>query len=614
MKKATRTKFEALRAKTTSLTDAARRADAGQHIPELTEVLDELHAFQLELETQKDELKVAQDRLAQMRSEYRHLFDFAPVGYLVFDADGVIMDINATAREMLGVTDRDLYRQPLLPFVATKDRRVFIRHLQDVIASKETLRCEIEVQSSQGETHHVEMVSSVIFSSSENDVLVRTALIDQSERTAMEQDLIREREKALQSARFMNEFMANMSHEIRTPLASVIGFADLLVDELPDEYKEMAELISSGGNRLLNTLNSVLDFARLQSRRTRVVLKPTDVSKRVEHQCRLMQPLLGGKDVELTFATNSHNIIASLDGNFLDRILNNLIGNAIKYTEQGAVHVDANRLEDWAEIVVSDTGIGIDTDFRPHLFEPFHQEHMGSDRPYEGVGLGLAITNRLVQLMGGEIEVDSEKGKGSVFRVRFPLLKKQNAQETPTLAEVQSEERKLLLKDKRILAVEDNRETRMLVEILLGKQMRVDAVRCYDEALEHYRNGSYDALLIDINLGEKKTGIDLLQYVMAHPPERAPYCIAFTAYALPTDQEKYLELGFDDYLSKPFTHEALNKVLDRFLDSRSLTEGAEPEPEDTPAAPHAGDGLSAPLPLQLTIGRKPVAPADRRGS
>ena len=209
-----------------------------------------------------------------------------------------------------------------------------------------------------------------------------------------------------------------MSHEIRTPLAGVIGFAEVLAEEVADEHREAAELIRQSGVRLLDTLNSVLDLARLEANAVDLTRAPLDVAAEVAVAADLFRSVAERKG--LRFEARLAPTPATLDASCLHRIASNLLANAVKFTTAGAITVAVWPEAGGAALRVTDTGTGMDAAFLPHLFDEFRQESTGLNRTHQGTGLGLAITKRLVDLLGGTITVASTKGVGTAFTVRFP--------------------------------------------------------------------------------------------------------------------------------------------------------------------------------------------------
>lgn len=234
-----------------------------------------------------------------------------------------------------------------------------------------------------------------------------------------EDELVAGKRRAEELARMKTSFLANMTHETRTPLSSIIGFADLLRDDVEPPQRELVEDIQECAQKLLTTINAVLDLARLESNRTTLDCRPLDVGREVAAAARLLQPLARRKGLVLEVEDAAQGAAARLERTALGRVLNNLIGNALKFTEEGGVTLGVAADAEHVRIEVRDTGIGIADAFLPHLFEEFRQESSGMSRTHEGTGLGLAITRRLVELMDGTIAVQSTKGEGSVFTVQF---------------------------------------------------------------------------------------------------------------------------------------------------------------------------------------------------
>ncbi len=257
-------------------------------------------------------------------------------------------------------------------------------------------------------------------------------LVQQSKR-AQEQarELEREREhnqrlqevneSLIQANRLKDEFLANTSHELRTPLTAILGFTHILQEELPEHFQELLDPIESNSERLLHTLNSLLEVARLRAGTLELDRHPLNIGNKAAEVLRLLAPLAQQGGLALDLERSPKPLYANLDGHCFEQILNNLVGNAIKFTEKGGVTVTVKEQGGRVAVHVRDTGIGIDESFIPFLFDEFKQESTGLARSHEGNGLGLTITARLVELMDGEIEVQSEKGVGSVFTVFFPL-------------------------------------------------------------------------------------------------------------------------------------------------------------------------------------------------
>ncbi len=244
---------------------------------------------------------------------------------------------------------------------------------------------------------------------------------DVTQAEAYERELVRAREEAEAYARLQASFVANMSHEIRTPLAGIIGFAEILREELDGQQRHFAEIIEGGGRRLLDTLSTILDLARLTAGEAVAPRTPCSISGVVTGAVDLLRPLAGQKGVAL--AVDLAPLSGFCNGDALERIVYNLVGNALKFTPKGgrvAVSLAAAGPEG-ARLVVADTGVGMEPAFLERLYTPFRQAETGLSRGHEGAGLGLSITHRLVALLGGRIEVVSEVGVGTTFTVTVPV-------------------------------------------------------------------------------------------------------------------------------------------------------------------------------------------------
>ncbi len=374
--------------------------------------------------------------------------------------------------------------------------------------------------------------------------------------------------RAEEMARLKSAFLANMSHEIRTPLQGVLGFASLLARQATGKQHEYAERIMSSGRRLMDTLNAVLTLAKLEARQTDLTPELLDIDREVRDILHTFQRRAEERKLNLQYIAEPgiEGLMVQLDSGGLSSILHNIIGNAIKFTEQGGVTVRLGRDkhpetgEDCIRIRVKDTGIGISPEFLPHLFDTFQQESTGFSRSHEGSGLGLSITKRLVEMMGGTIEVESEKGKGSVFTITLPTCEGRGlpAESHEATGHQLDETRKA-----RVLVIEDNPESRDLVSLLLGDACDVTTVETGEEAIaiaeqmDEDNAIPFDLVLLDVNLGPGLNGNDVVQALRRLPLFENTPIVALTAYALPGDRERFLEAGFTDYIGKPFTTDEL---------------------------------------------------------
>jgi signal transduction histidine kinase len=238
-------------------------------------------------------------------------------------------------------------------------------------------------------------------------------------------DSIDEMRKAKEIAEEMNRlksnFLANMSHEIRTPINGILGISQVIeLETTSPEIKGYVQLQQQSGKRLLNTITSILNLSRLEAQKEHLALAPVDLTKLLNEVVLQLEELARKKNLSFELTVNHPNLVCMTDEHLLYQVINNVVGNAIKFTDRGAVKVSTAKDGDGVVIQVSDTGIGMSEEFLPRMFNPFEQESGGRNRTYEGTGLGLSISKKYLDLLGGSIKVRSVKGQGSTFSIRLP--------------------------------------------------------------------------------------------------------------------------------------------------------------------------------------------------
>ncbi len=377
-----------------------------------------------------------------------------------------------------------------------------------------------------------------------------------------EQDLRAAKEYAESLTAAKSEFLASMSHEIRTPLTSILGFAELLQEKAPPDIQEWAELICDAGRRLMETLNSVLDLARLEGGQMALELAPLDLVAQAREIALLFQSQANQKGLRIVEEYGGNNIRVDADPAAINRVLFNVVGNAIKFTESGTVCLRIRKGEHRAHIEVQDSGPGMSHAFLEQLFQPFRQEVGLGKRG--GSGLGLAITRQLVDLMNGTILARSEKGVGSTFTISLPLsqvsppkpILKMPDSNTPEPSETREPRLNILI-------VEDDPNTSRIASIFLQKVHDVATAASIEEALNAARSRRFDVVLLDINIRQRLSGVGLLHQIREIPGYQTVPVIAFTAHVLPGEREEFTRHGFDEYLAKPFSKKELFDVIHR---------------------------------------------------
>ncbi len=375
--------------------------------------------------TEQDE---HQRRVETLRQFYEDVLSELPIEVSVLDAEGRYLYVNPeTARNPLRRA-AFIGRRPSQIDVRSAEESRVMEARQSWIATITETATRISLVERRptprpGETRFIELTGIPLLGEDGRVAFVVVYGVDIGEAVAYEREQIMARRAAEEMDALKTTLVANMSHEIRTPLTAIIGFADLLRDDLPlDMDREPLDLIKSSGERLLGTLNDILDSARLASRSFHFDLRPMDVRDIVRGTADLFRTEAEQRGLFVTCRAPQSPVRAAVNADALRRALSHVIGNAVRFTYSGGVEIDVRANDRKVEIVISDSGVGIDPAFAPHLFEPFRQASVGAARSHQGIGLGLSIAQGLIRLMEGEIEVDTAMEAGSTFTLRFPLL------------------------------------------------------------------------------------------------------------------------------------------------------------------------------------------------
>jgi PAS domain S-box-containing protein len=529
-----------------------------------------------QLQDQVDERMLAEEKLSEERGMLRALIDNVPDFMYVKDAESRFVVANASLARSMGMeTPADLLQKTDFDFYSRELASGFYEDEQKVIRSREALFNREEAGTdSQGNQMWLLTTKVPLFDKSGQVTGIAGVGRDITERHKVEREMQRAKEAAEAGSRAKSEFLANMSHEIRTPLNGVMGMTDLALDtQLTAEQRDYLETVKTSSDSLLTVINDILDFSKIEA--GKIDLEKVDFNLRDSLESTLKTVALRADEKHLELlcevAPEVPEIVCG-DSTRLRQVVINLVGNAIKFTEQGEVAVKVQvesrkGTECVLRFTVSDTGIGIPEDKRELIFAPFSQADTSTTRKYGGTGLGLTISTRLVEVMGGKIWVESEEGRGSQFHF------------TVRLGAADARDGKLgttappeILRGVKVLVVDDNRTNRRILEAMFGRwAMKTTAVGDGQEALEKLSAATgepYGLILTDMHM-PKMDGFTLVEHIRQKPELATATIIMLTSAGHRGDAARCQQLGVAAYLLKPIRQSELRDAIARVLGARA---------------------------------------------
>lgn len=412
--------------------------------------------------------------------------------------------------------------------------------------------------------------SLVIFVKKSFDKQQQSLVDNKNSLELFNQKLIQARDIAEKATFAKSYFLANMSHEIRTPLNGIIGSTELLKQQITnEENKELIATLQSCSHLLLNIINDVLDVSKIEAGQLSLAHAPFQIKHCVNSVVLIniahMKTL--GKQLAINYTIDEQiedNVIG--DKNRLKQILLNLISNAVKFTNEGSIHINVRKEGNIAEkqivtFEITDTGIGIAEKNIPLLFQPFTQVMQINQKQFGGTGLGLSICKKLVEMMGGKIWVHSIEGKGSTFSFQVAL-------NTTNESVIEEQEEVLQIfepKTCKILLAEDNQINQFIAKKIFSTLgYTIDIALNGKEAVNMQKNNSYDIIFMDVQMPEMD-GLEATKKIQSLDQNHKPVIVAMTANALKEDEDICFAAGMQDFLAKPFTIEQLKMVLNRWI-------------------------------------------------
>ncbi|CAM4392382.1 PAS domain S-box protein [Paenibacillus xylanexedens] len=520
------------------------------------------------------ERKEYTERIQELSKQHELILNTVTEGIFGLDADGITMFMNPAAASMFGYEAKE--------FIG-KNSHPIIHHTRADGSHLPQEECPIHMTVLDGQIRSIK--EDVFWRKDGSSFLVQyqvTPIIEQGQIQGAvvvfndvtgEREIVRAKETAELAAQAKSEFLSMVSHEIRTPMNGIVGMTELLIGtDLSEEQREYAEIIRDSGDALLNILNDILDFSKLESGKMALAYEPFALRKMLEQVAELFKPLADEKHLEIRYRLNpSIPEFMVGDAMRIRQILVNLVGNALKFTDQGSIEVAVDIIkgrkpeDSVLDFAVQDTGIGIPADKLDQLFQSFSQLHPVINRKYGGTGLGLVISKRLVEIMGGSISVESTEGEGSTFRFAVPAASVEASAEQTASQFHHDRTRQSDKVAMRILVAEDHPVNRKILREYLEKLgYHADVCTNGVEAIDAISQNAYDIVLMDIHMpvmdGLKAT--DLLHRLI--PQDRIPPIIAVTANAKREDKEACLEMGMRDFISKPVMLSELKRVLQQW--------------------------------------------------
>ena len=520
------------------------------------------------------ERKQAEELLKREEQKYRSIIANMNLGLLEVDTDENVIFTNQSFCDMSGY-DYDELIGKRASHIYVKEENIELIESKNEARKRGSLDAyEIAVKNKRGQLRWWLISGAPRYNDAGELVGSIGIHLDITDQKQLETDLIEAREQAEGSTRSKEIFLANMSHEIRTPMNAILGMTyQLTKTKLDSKQHFYLDTINSASENLLVIINDILDISKIEAGKLnleRIGFEPATV---VNHAIKVMMHRAEEKGLSITNSLCDKILSPVLMGDpyRLNQVLLNLISNAIKFTEKGSVDISCRVLKDavGAQIVlvqVKDTGIGMDDTFVKNLFQKFSQEDASVTRQYGGTGLGMSICKDLLNLMGGEITVESKKGTGTTvsFKVEFAKGSMSDLPSKKTFSV-----NKDMLANKKILVVDDNNMNRLVAKTILHNYgaITTEAVNG-KEAVEILQQHEIDLVLMDIQM-PVMGGIEATQIIRKDISQLLPI-IALTANAIKGDNQKYIDAGMNAYLSKPFKEEELLQIVSMWLQGEGV--------------------------------------------
>ncbi|HKJ79134.1 MAG TPA: PAS domain S-box protein, partial [Prolixibacteraceae bacterium] len=522
---------------------------------------------ELELKIKNEELATANKKTKKSEFLFRTMFSEAPLGIaLINSLNGKIDEVNLKFADIEGRTREELSTIDWMSITHPDDVQEDLDNMALLNAGKiKGFNMKKRYIKPDGSYVWINLTVTPIFADNQQEPRHLAMIEDITRQVLYEKELIIAKEKAEESDRLKSAFLANMSHEIRTPMNGIMGFTNLLreTDLTGVKLKEYVDIIQKSGKRMLDTVNDLIDIARIETGQVELEMTELKIIEEIKNLQLFFETEARNKGLELKMHTScqSEGIIVKSDRTKLNSVVSNLIKNAIKYTNKGNIEIGCQMRNSNIELYVKDTGIGIPKKLQKNIFERFVQAEQGHTRDYEGAGLGLSISNSYAEMLGGKIWVESEEGQGSTFYFSLPVYHNSEPNlASDTSNDAQESNRSVAFEKISVLIAEDDDTSRYHLELLLENKTKkmyfaktgIEAVKLCKE------NPDIDIILMDIKMPDMD-GYESTQKIRSF--NKTIPIVAQTAFALEGDREKAFEAGCNGYISKPLDANELLQIL-----------------------------------------------------